>query len=416
VFIFVFVVVTILFGGALALGLMLGVVLQIIFLSVGLFVTCLILHAELYRLRPHVNYLASFYLYISIGGALGGMFVTLIAPSIFRGYWELPLGFALSWILFAFIHVFNKIRVKETWVRFLNSALILYGVVFAGILAYQYIEADFSNSIFIERNFYGVVRLKNVQIGESGVDGIQMTHGVTVHGLQFVSEQLRDEPTTYYTEHSGIGLGILHHPQRGQGMRVGLLGLGTGTLAVYGQPGDVYRFYEINPMVIRLAQGDSGYFSFLKDSPASVEIVPGDARLSLERELTDGPPQNFDLLALDTFDSDSIPVHLINEQAFEIYLQHLKPDGILAVHISNRHFDFVPVVWKLAQTFHLHMLLIENPENDPGELSSSWVLLSRDAASLDDPHIEQSATNLDDYTANIQLWTDDYSNPMQILR
>lgn len=415
VFIFIFVGATILFGRALVFGQLLDLVSQILFLSVGLFTACLILHAELYRLRPDANHLASFYLYISLGGAIGGIFVTLVAPSIFRGYWELPLGFVLSWILFAFVHVFNKDR-ATTWMRFINSALILYGVILAALLAYQYIDADLSDSLFTDRNFYGVVRLKNVQIGGPGMDGIQMTHGMTVHGVQFVLEQFRDQPTTYYTEHSGIGLGILHSPHRGQGMRIGVLGLGTGTLAAYGQPGDVYRFYEINPMVIELAKGNGGYLTFLKDSPASVEIVPGDARLSLEREFADGTRQNFDLLTLDTFDSDSIPVHLIDEQAFEIYLQHLKPDGILAVHISNRHFDFVPVVWKLAQTFHLHMLLIENPENDPGGLSSSWVLLSRDASSLDNPEMERYATRLDDYTSNIRLWTDDYSNPLQILR
>ena len=414
-FIFVFIVASILFGRALIFGSLMDVVSQIVFLSVGLFVTCLVLNAELYRLRPHANYLSSFYLYISIGGALGGIFVTFIAPSIFRGYWELPLGFALSWILFAFVHVFDKVR-ATTWMRFINSALILYGVILAALLAYQYIDADLSDSLFTDRNFYGVVRVKKIQIGDPGMDAIQLTHGATVHGVQFVSEQLRDHPTTYYTEHSGIGLGILHHPQRGQGMRVGVLGLGTGTLAAYGQPGDIYRFYEINPMVIELAKGAGGYFTFLEDSPASVEIVPGDARLSLERELANGSLQNFDLLALDTFDSDSIPVHLLDEQAFDIYLQHLKPDGILAVHISNRHFDFVPVVWKLAQHFDLHMVLIENPENDPGGLSSSWVLLSRDASSLGDPEVERYATRLDNYTPNIRLWTDDYSNPLQILR
>jgi SAM-dependent methyltransferase len=306
--------------------------------------------------------------------------------------------------------------VTATWRRYLNSALIIYGVILAAIAAYSHIEADLADSMFIERNFYGVVRVTKAQIGEPGMDVIQMTHGMTVHGVQAVSAELRDLPTTYYTAYSGVGLAISHHPQRGQGMRVGVLGLGIGTLAAYGQDGDVYRFYEINPMVIGLANGDGGYFTFLKDSPASVEIVPGDARLSLERELAEGSSHDFDVLALDTFDSDSIPVHLIDQQAFEIYLQHLKPDGILAVHVSNRYFDFVPVVWKLAQHFKLHMVLIQNPDNEPGGLSSTWLLLSRVASSLNDPQIERYATRLDDYTSNIRLWTDDYSNPLQILR
>lgn len=416
VFIFVFVGATILFGRALVYGSILDVVSQIVFLSAGLFTACLVLHAELYRLRPQANYLASFYLYISVGGALGGICVTLIAPAIFRGYWELPLGFLLSWILFAVSQTFDTIRVTTAWRRHLNSALIIYGVIFAAIVAYSHIEADLADSMFIERNFYGVVRVTKAQIGEPGMDVIQMTHGVTVHGVQLVSAESQDQPTAYYTEQSGVGLGIIHHPHRSQGMRVGILGLGIGTLAAYGRAGDVYRFYEINPMVIGLAKGDGGFFTFLKDSPASVEIVPGDARLSLERELAGGERQDFDVLALDTFDSDSIPVHLIDVQAFEIYLQHLKPAGILAVHASNRHFDFVPVVWKLAQYFKLHMVLIENPEAAPGELSAIWILLSREASALSDPQIEQAATRLDDYTSDIRLWTDDYSNPLQILR
>jgi SAM-dependent methyltransferase len=258
--------------------------------------------------------------------------------------------------------------------------------------------------------------VKTTQIGEPGMDAIEMTHGVTVHGVQFVSGQLRDQLTTYYTEHSGVGLAILEHPYRDRKMRVGILGLGTGTLAAYGQPGDIYRFYEINPAVIELAKGEGGYFTFLQDSLAFVEIIQGDARLSLERELAAGLRQDFDLLALDTFDSDAIPVHLIDEQAFQIYLQHLKPGGILAVHVSNRHFDFVPVVQALAQHFRLHMILVQNPENDLGGLSSIWVLLSQDASSLENPQIERHATRLSDQTASIRLWTDNYSNPMEILR
>lgn len=416
IFLFVFPGATILFGRALMLGSLLGIPLQVAFLSGGLFVTCMVLHGELYRLRPHPRYLTSFYLLISVGGAIGGIVVTLIAPIVFKGYWELPLGFALSWVLFAFVNVIDKARATGKWLRILNSTLILYGVTFAVILAFQSIAVDFSDRVLMERNFYGVVRVKQTQIGEPSMDVNQMTHGVTVHGVQFISPQFRDQPATYYTQHSGVGLGLLHNPQRGLGMRVGVLGLGVGTLAAYGQAGDVYRFYEINPAVIRLAEGDGGYFSYLKDSPAHVEIVPGDARLSLERELARGLSQNFDLLALDTFDSDSIPVHLIDKQAFEIYLQQLKPGGILAVHISNRRFDFVPVIWKMAQAFNLHMVLIEDPGDDPGALPSTWVLLSGDAQLLDNPQISRYATNMDGYTTDIQLWTDDYSNLIQILR
>jgi len=156
-----------------------------------------------------------------------------------------------------------------------------------------------------------------------------------------------------------VGLALVNHPRYGQGMKVGLLGLGIGTLAAYGQPGDDYRFYEINPVVIDLANGQAGYFSFLKDSQAQIEIVEGDARMPLEQELKAGRKNNFDLLVLDTFNSDSIPVHLLSSQAFDTYLQNLAPDGMIAAHISNRRLDLHPVFWQVAQHFDLHMAIVQ---------------------------------------------------------
>ncbi len=163
----------------------------------------------------------------------------------------------------------------------------------------------------------------------------------------------RDLPTAYFSETSGGGMAIISHPKRNQAMRVGVLGLGVGTMASYGQVGDMYRFYEISPQIIDLAQGEGGYFSYLSDSQALIEVVPGDARLSLEGELYTSGSQDFDVLILDAFSSDSIPVHLIDREAFDIYLQHLAPNGILAVHITNRHLDLLPVVWTLADHFKL---------------------------------------------------------------
>jgi len=199
-------------------------------------------------------------------------------------------------------------------------------------------------------------------------------------------------------------------------MRVGLLGLGVGTLVSYAQPGDVYRLYEINPVVIDLAAGVGDYFSFLSDSKADISVVLGDARISLERELAEGHPQNFDVLVLDTFSSDSIPVHLVTKEAFGLYLEHLAPDGILAAHITNLHLDLQPVFWQLAKYYDLSMVRINYPGDSNGGYASHWILLARAPALLEIPAIQESAVNLKGYSTDIKLWTDDYSNLFQILK
>jgi hypothetical protein len=237
-----------------------------------------------------------------------------------------------------------------------------------------------------------------------------------VHGFQYTEPGRRDLPTSYYSPTSGIGLAILNHPRRGLGMRVGILGLGIGTISSYGQPGDVYRFYEINPQVIRLAEGEGGYFSFLQDSKAKIEVVEGDARLSIERELANGQFPSYDVLALDVFSSDSIPVHLLDAESFDLYLSDLAAEGILAVHITNRYLDLVPVLWTLADHYHLDRVLVEDPGNGAEFYPSIWVLLSRDSSVLSIPAIANRATPMDDYTPRLRLWTDDYSNLYQILK
>jgi spermidine synthase len=243
-----------------------------------------------------------------------------------------------------------------------------------------------------------------------------MSHGITVHGLQFVDPNVRSLPTTYYVPESGAGLAIQHHPRYGHGLRVGMLGVGAGTLAAYGQPGDSYRLYEINPVVVNLAQGQGGYFSFVNDSQANVQMILGDARISLERELETGDRQNFDILVLDTFSSDSIPVHLVTKEAFALYLAHLAPDGIIAAHITNLHLDLQPVFWQLAQYYDLNIARIEYDGDAMGGYASHWILLSRNRALLDVDRIQANAVDLNGYFTTVKLWTDDYSNLFQILK
>jgi spermidine synthase len=212
-----------------------------------------------------------------------------------------------------------------------------------------------------------------------------------------------------------VGLVLLNHPKRGN-LKVGVLGLGTGTVATYGTAGDTYRFYEINPVVVRLAEGEDGYFTFLQDSLADITVVEGDARISLEQELAAGENQNFDVLVLDTFSSDSIPVHLVTREALALYLQHLAPDGVIAAHISNRHLDLQPVFWQLAQEYHLHIVRISALAVEEGDFPSEWLLLTSNESILELPQIQSSAVDYLDYSTSVRLWTDDYSNLFQILK
>jgi spermidine synthase len=246
--------------------------------------------------------------------------------------------------------------------------------------------------------------------------GYDMVHGITIHGLQFTQPDKRQLPTAYFSEVSGIGTMLLNHPKYGHGMRVGVIGLGVGTLAAYGQPGDMYRFYEINPIVVDLAQGKGGYFSFLKDSKAQVTTVLGDGRISLERELAQNGSDQLDLLVIDAFSSDSIPVHLLTKEAFDIYLKHLVPNGIVAANISNRNIDLRPVLWQQAKYYHMQMVVVTTEGDGKRIFTAKWALLSRSPDAFENPAIASKATFMDGYSTTIPQWTDDFSNLFQILQ
>jgi hypothetical protein len=387
------------------------IVVQIMTYSLCLFAVCMICHGELYRLRPQQSQLTMFYLMVSVGGAFGGLFITFVAPVIFRGYWEYPLGLVLAWLMF-FLVTFRLPESNLKWHR----RIVWGGLIGAGLLMYIFITIDVQNSVSLQRNFYAATRIKILEPGNDSTRRYVFLHGITLHGFQYTEPEKHKLPTAYFSETSGVGLAITNHPRRQDGMRVGVLGLGIGTLSAYGLPGDVYRFYEINPDVIEIASGKDGYFSYLRDSSASIELILGDARLSLERELKESGSQGYHVLVLDVFSSDSIPAYLLNRESFALYLDHLAPDGILAVHISNRHLDLVPVVWKLADHFALHRLLIDDEGDNERSIRSRWFLLSRDGSLLSNPELTARARNMDGYTTSLPLWTDDYSNLFQILR
>jgi spermidine synthase len=398
-----FSVVTLIMLWALLRADSMNVIVQIAIYNLLLFLACMICHGELYNLRPAADHLTSFYLMVSLGGAAGGIFVNLVAPFIFVGYWE----FYLAWLLTIILLVVMLLPQFHSQIQL--QARVMSVSFLAGVVILSFGLNKYENALYVERNFYGVIRVRQWE-----QDAYSMIHGLTVHGVQYIND--RALPTTYYARDSGIGLLLLNHPHRGQNMRVGVLGLGVGTLATYAQPGDVYRFYEINPVVVRLAEGQGGYFSFLRDSKAKMTVVPGDARISLEQELAAGKPQNYDVLVLDTFSSDSIPVHLVTSEAFSLYLKHLGPDGVIAAHISNRHLDLRPVFWRLAREFGLAIIQVSRPASRDSEFPSDWILLTHDASIFNIPAIKSNAISFAGYTTSNKLWTDDYSNLFQILK
>jgi spermidine synthase len=260
-----------------------------------------------------------------------------------------------------------------------------------------------------DRNFYGVVR--TIKINDNT---LAMIHGITIHGIQ--DKNNPTEPTTYFAPDSGVGVLLANFPKDNQPAKVAVLGLGIGTLAAYGEAGDDYRLYEINQIAIDLAEGKGGYFSFLEDSQANIEVIAGDARISLENEYNANGSHQFDVIVLDTFSSDSVPVHLVTKQAFDLYLANLKPDGVIAANISNQHIDLQPVFYQIAKEFGLTMIRIDNIPDEPNEYLSYWILMAKNPESLNIPELQSRAQTYENYSTDVALFTDDYSNLFQILR
>lgn len=376
--------------------------------ALGLFVCCILCHGELARLKPHPRYLTSFYLMVSIGGAVGGVFVGLLAPRLFNDYYELPISIAGCALLALFV-LYRDAR-KPWW----NGSWTALAVMTMWLLWYmvdgvRQVNAGYR---FSGRNFYGVLHVSESGDPATGDAVRSLTHGTTLHGEQFLKPSRQMTPTTYYGPVSGVGLAV-REAQRSGPERVGIIGLGTGTIASYGRIGDYYRFYDINPLVLRLSGPHQGAeFTFLRNSHARVDIALGDARLSLERE----PDQNFDVLAVDAFSSDAIPVHLLTREAFELYFRHLKPGGVLAVHVSNRYLNLQPVVQDLAQALGKAAMLVSSDDEEEEHITAAeWILVTARRSffkkSLLKGQCEPIAVK-----RHPRLWTDDYSNLYQILK
>ena len=381
--------------------------LQLTVYSTGLFIYCMVCHGELYRIRPDPRYLTGFYLMIAAGGALGGLLVAIIAPLIFRDYFELQWGLVLCGVLLlVMVCRPNQIPARPKFWRYIAGVLAIGLAAFGFMLWQQTNQVDISK-IYKSRNFYGVLTVKSKRDGGTN-RYFELYHGYTTHGLQFADPSRAAWPTIYYVEKSGVGLAMNTLPAGHR--RIGLVGLGAGTLATYAQTGDYIHFYEINPDVERLA---NSRFTYLTNCRGKVEITLGDARLSLERE----PPQNFDLLVLDAFNSDAIPVHLLTEEAFTIYERHLKTNGIIAAHVSNRNLNLEPVMYNIARQFNYHAVTVDYdpPSEQWWQMRSVWILLSHSGEFIDSAALRLVARPPRTNSVSIPLWTDDFSSLFQIL-
>ena len=393
----------------------------IIFLSLVLFVICMVCHGELARLKPHTSHLTGFYLTVSVGGAIGGLFVAFFAPHVFNALYELSILVAVvAWlILWVFWRERPVPRKQEStpdaappetsawnpnvwWATWGVAAAL--SMVMAGYLI-QGQRANVKDSRLLVRNFYGALKIADTI--DDGIPVRQLSHGTIDHGEQIQDPLRKRWATTYYGTNSGVGLTLKKLQELGP-IRYGVIGLGTGTLSTYARKGDYCRIYDINPLVMDIAQTQ---FTFVPESPGKVDLVLGDARLSLERD----PPQNFDVIAVDAFSSDSIPIHLLTREAFLVYWQQLKPDGVLAVHVSNRYLNLEPVVHLAAESMGKKTVFISSEEDASSDVfTSDWVLVTSRPGFLENEPIKSAASE-PAARPHIRMWTDDYSNLWQIV-
>jgi spermidine synthase len=371
----------------------------------GLFCACMVCHGELVKLKPHPTRLTSFYMTLSAGGACGGIFVGLLAPVMFNGYFEWQLGLLACIMVFleSYLQSNSYWRDRVPATTKIAIAMVIPLVAVSWLSLWNSIS---NKQLAVKRNFYGVMSVTNARDEVTGESIRNLVHGRIVHGSQFQQENLQQNPTAYYTKSSGVGIAMQNH-NASRPRHIGVVGLGAGTLATYGREGDRFRFYEINPHVIEMAKE---YFTFLSGTKADVDLVLGDARLTLERE----EDQRFDILVLDAFSGDAIPIHLLTREAMSIYIRHLNEDGVLAIHISNLYFDLQSIVAGLAMGDSLETTVIAGEANASlGALTSTWVLLSKKGVTL------QNALGATQPMAPIGkpiFWTDDRSNLFEALR
>lgn len=373
--------------------------------SIGFFLTelffaCLFCHAETYALRPaRPSESTLFYLLIAAGGAAGSIFIGIGCPLLFDANYDVALAF-LATAALALVVTWNS-GWGQRLLWSVGTALLLTLAILLHIVYGR-------GSLVEVRNFYGCLRVRQSYVPPQAGTVRTLLHGTIEHGTQWFAPEFRRTPTTYYGTDSGVGL-ALRHCCGDRPRTLGVVGLGAGTLAVYGKPGDRLRFYEINAAVLPIAQN---LFTYLRESGAQISYALGDARLSLSHEA----PQHFDVLAIDAFSGDAIPVHLLTTQAMVVYRRQLAPGGILAFHVSNQYLDLVPVVAEIAESAGMQARVIESPtEAAIGEYRATWVLVTNNAAFWAQPPIAAVARPIPP-RPDLRVWTDDYSSLLPILQ
>ncbi|HOI43156.1 MAG TPA: fused MFS/spermidine synthase [Elusimicrobiales bacterium] len=386
--------------------------LQLPMYSLSIFIACMVCHGELAARRPAPGHLTLFYVAVSAGGALGGLLTAVAAPLLLDGPWEYHIAWGL--LAAALLALLARGTDLRAWRARLGGAalLTLYGGFVYALYA-NYSEESASR-LDMRRNFYGTLHVYEWEHYDG--QALTLMHGQIDHGFQFLEgDQRRNRPVSYYGPASGAGVAVRALRRRGGGrasLEMGFVGLGAGIMAAWGRAGDRITFYELNPLVTRLSYA---YFTYLDSTPAGLAVVMGDARLSLEREAA-RKTRRLDLLALDAFSGDAIPLHLLTREAFDVYFRRLKPDGVLAVHVSNRFLDLEPLVAGLAEERGLGWAVIdadEVPEN--GSSASTWVLVSADTRLMSDPLVSRRSRGLEEGRAPL-VFTDRFSNLFRLIR
>ena len=366
---------------------------------IALFVTCFFLHGELYARRPDTSGMTRFYLVAAAGSAAGTLLVGVIAPLVLRANYDLACALVVVALIALAATWHDGWGPRMLWVAGVTATIV--------VLSTQIRQYD-DDAVALMRNFYGTLRVRETHLPPQSDTDRQLLNGTIEHGAEWFAPQFLDQPLTYYATNSGLGLAMRLCCGSGT-KRVGVIGLGTGTVAAYGNAGDVIRFYEINPLVERLARA---WFTFLHDSPARTDVVLGDARLSLAAE----PPQQFNVIVIDAFSGDAIPVHLLTREALALYRRHLQPDGILVFHVSNQYVDLEPVVAALAKDAGLYALSVHSHGDEQNGLYfADWILVTDNQAFLRQPEVVNNAfpTLL---RPDVRLWTDNYSSLLPLLK
>jgi spermidine synthase len=409
-------------GYALWRGQQLPMWQQLTIYPAALFACCMVCHGELARTRPSPRYATLFYLVVSAGGALGGLLVAIVAPLLFEDFWEFPLGLVATVALSVVgLWMSEGLPARLSKWEWAGGVLAAVGVtVGLGAWLFKTTPGD-TAPIARSRNFYGVLRVgEGPHPDDPNGPRRLLTNGRIEHGLQYLDATKSRWPTTYYVPTSGVGLAIAHHPRRAatdptqRNLRIGVVGLGAGTLAASAQSGDYLRFYEINPEVIRIS---NEFFTYRKNSAATIDVVEGDARIEMERELGASVPGNFDVLVIDAFTSDSIPIHLLTLECVKVYTQHLKPDGILCIHLTNIFLDLCSVIRGISLELDLSGVIIDHHgDTATGAYLSTWVLFGANPTFFNDPAVLAAVQASDKHVSPLVIWTDDYASLWQVLK